>query len=234
MKTVGFFLLLAIFSAGAQTNLFISFTNSSGDWVTNAMITKVLPNKIYYQTDSGGGSVRLDALPKNVREKLVIDPAAIRAADLADEEKHLAYLQQKAAFAQAQQLAGLKKAFAQGSRTISGKIIQKIPEGLLVDSGREAIDEVGHTDVEFDAQGNMGTSTTATLQEGDTAAAECLGLVLLEDHPREAQLVDDNVVVMLGYPDGQFTYKAVSGGEKTVRKFTTDFNKAFSHQYPTQ
>jgi hypothetical protein len=221
-------------AAYAQTNLVISFTNTSGVFVTNAEVEKLLGNKLLYKTDTGGGTIRLDALPKNIQAELGFDPIAAQAADLAEQKQRMEYKKQSLALIRAQELDALKKNFAQGSRTISGRIIQKIPEGLLVDSGREDIDEVGHKDIEFDSQGNMATSLTTTVQEGDTAGATCLGLVLLEDHPRAAELVDDNVVVTIGYPDGQFSYKAVSGGQKTIRKFTTDFNKAFSSKYPMQ
>ena len=216
----------------AQTNLIISFTNTSGEFVKRAEVTKILPNKIYYRTEAGGGSIRLDALPSNLQEKLGYDAAELRSADLAEKAKRLDEQRLAAANLKARQLEGLKAIFASKSRTVSGKIIQKIPEGLLVESGQSEIDQVGHTDVEFDRMGNMSTSTTATLQEGDTARSLCLGLVLLEDHPRYDQLVDDNVVVILAYPDGQFSYKSVGGGQKTVRKFTADFNRAFTNHYP--
>lgn len=222
---------------GAQTNIDttpFAFTNSSGLVVTDAVATRVFPNKIYFRHSFGIGSARLENLSPELQQRFNYNPAKAAAADqqeaIAKKQQMVAAEKSREQHAVQTRIQTAQQALIQRSRTISGKIIQKIPEGLLVDSGREDIDQVGHTDVEFNARGDMSTSKTVTLQEGDTAGALCLGLVLLADHPRYNQLVDDNVVVVLAYPDGQFSYKAVSGGQKTVRKFTADFNKAFSHQ----
>jgi hypothetical protein len=89
MKTVLGILLLAIATAGAQTNnlpAFISFTNSSGDFITNAEVVRVLPNKLIWKDSGGnGGIVRLDALPADLRQQFNYDPTEANEADQAEE-----------------------------------------------------------------------------------------------------------------------------------------------------
>jgi hypothetical protein len=233
MKVAVLILLMAV-SAQAQTNtntapIFISFTNSTGDFITNAEVTKVLPNKLYYEIPSGGGCVRLDALPAAERAQFNYDPYAANQADT-DEALKKKREQQYLADVAAQKALEMGKAeCAQSRKTVSGKVIQKIEEGLLVDSGREALDEVGVTTSHYYANGDASGGTTDAVFEGTKPGATCLGLVLLEDDPDYDQIVDDNLVQAIAYPDGQFTYTTANNSSKTIRRFTMDFNKAFDY-----
>jgi hypothetical protein len=224
--------MLFIGNSLAQTNstpIVISFTNSFGDYITNAQVVSWNANKLIYRCPGGGGTIRLDKLPQDLQIRFNYDPAKAAKADQADQIQKENYQRYLAAQEKAQELDLQKKILIQKSRTISGRILQKLPGGLLVESGQEEIDQVGHTDVEYDEMRTV-TSRTVSVREGNTPGAECLGLVFLEDHPRYAQLVDDNVVVILAYPDGQYTYTSVAGGQKTVRRFTADFEKALNYQ----
>jgi len=58
------------------------------------------------------------------------------------------------------------------------------------------------------------------------------GLCLLTDYPNASGVVDGDVVRAIAYPNGDYSYTAVSGGSKTVRQFTCDINDV--SRMPTQ
>jgi len=81
--------------------------------------------------------------------------------------------------------------------TISGRIIHKVQEGLVVDSGA------------YERE-HLGTEVSRRI---------FIGVCLLTDHPRQEQFVDDDGVYVRAFINGQFTYTTALGAEKTVRKF---------------
>jgi hypothetical protein len=199
-----------------------TLTNSSGKIVTNAVLVKLSPNTFIYKTPDGEMGVRrLDSLPKDLRENFGYDPVKAAQADAADAEKKTQQDQmrqrqiaQAAAYARYQ---AIKAEVEQGNRRIEGKVLQKIPEGLLVDSGAAAIaiDEGMHN-VSF---------AGGTLYEGTAPGVEALGLVLLQDYP-DPNIADEGHVDIIAYPVGLFTYDSVNKSSKTVRKFSCDLDKA--------
>src|ERR1700744_5401882 len=82
-------LALAFGNCEAQTNapLIINFTNSDGIYITNAEVIKILPNKLFYKTEDGGGMVKLSELPKTIQERLHFDPVLASQAEVADRLK---------------------------------------------------------------------------------------------------------------------------------------------------
>ena len=81
---------------------------------------------------------------------------------------------------------------------------------------------------EFEAHGNM---TTTHKTEGDEAkepGAQCKGLVFLADYPDYGPAVVGDYVQILVYRMGDYIYRPAFGGQKTVRKFTADLDKAIA------
>ena len=63
-------------------------------------------------------------------------------------------------------------------------------------------------------------------QVGSKRREEAVGLVLLVDYPKAELVVDGVPIALLVYPDGIYEYTAVSGGRKTVQKYTASVARA--------
>jgi hypothetical protein len=203
MKTAAAILLLAVFAASAQTNLFISFTNNSGIFVTNAEVTKIFPNKIIYHTDAGGGMIAISKLPPEIQTRLGFDTNAAAAADEVDKQKKEADQQRQAELQLASRTAANREAIKQNILSqgveMSGDVIQKVKEGLLV-------------------------SWPGTTEDPPTMPSTT---ILLVDYPKfDSTASEDTVEVSKIYPVGLYVYTTVNGSEKTVRKWTCDLERA--------
>ncbi len=202
MKTALSILLLSLLAAGAQTNIVISFTNSSGIFITNATVVKLMPNKLIYRTDAGGGVARLDTLPGDVQAKLGYDPVRSEAADIADNSKKqkadaLFQKQKESAIKQAQWEEAKRIVLQKGVR-MTCSVIQKISDGLLVSWPGNSVEPY-----------------------------ESSVTVLLVDYPRYASTAsEDNLFIDRVYPLGLYTYTTVNKSDKTIRRWTCDISKA--------
>ncbi len=201
------------------TNTFITFTNHYGDVTSHAEIIKVTVNKLTYRTPNGGGTIKISELPGDLQKKFYFNPT--NAADM-DELESLTKQQdelknQVITFAQSK-YNRLKAQLVQGSRRVDGKVLQKISEGLLVQSG-----ELSRKMQEYheDVYG----SRPGIIIEGNRPGAEALNLVLLQDYP-DPNMADEGHVDVIAYPVGLFSYDSVGKSQKTVRKFSCDIDAA--------
>ena len=96
---------------------------------------------------------------------------------------------------------------------ITGKVTQKIPEGLLVDSGGAAMRKAENDAIR---KGFYGAKITLGKKRG---LQIYVGLCLLREHPDYARLVDDDEVEIAAIETGEFVYKTVMGATKTIRSF---------------
>jgi hypothetical protein len=233
VKNLVLFLFASLtLSASAQTDLFISFTNAAGNFIADAKVVKIFPNKLIYLTASGGGTIRLDALPPSLQKKFGFNPTNAATADTKDEveeqTKDQAIYDNQLLASQQFQVEVLRNRVFQTCRIVWGRVVQKLPGGLLVDSGEEPVPEALKSEPEFEAHGNM---TTTHKTEGDEAkepGAQCKGLVFLADYPDYGPAVVGDYVQILVYRMGDYIYRPAFGGQKTVRKFTADLDKAIA------
>jgi hypothetical protein len=116
-----------------------------------------------------------------------------------------------------------------GRRIICGKILKILPEGMVVDSG--------YTDLmrpplnkSWLVPGSATSIRADNLLEKKEPECACIGTVFLSDIPKTrlgtAKPKQYDYVVLLGYPAGNYTYETVGTVRKTVRRFTTNIDKA--------
>jgi hypothetical protein len=200
----------------------ISFTNSLGDFITDAIPTRLFANKLIYITaEGGGGTIRLEKLPPDLRERFGYDPEKAAQADEVDRQKHEAQLKRNKEAAYAAALAEYRQQIESSKMMIEGKVIQKLDIGLLVDSGTE----IKRKSYEWAASVGAPTSGgEVKLFDPTTHLQIYNGLCLLTDYSKISSVVDGDIVRAVAYPNGEYSYTAVSGGSKTVRQFTCDIN----------
>jgi hypothetical protein len=194
-------LLIAGIASG-QTNalIFISFTNSSGVFVTNAQVVKVYPNKLIYATDVGGGTIRLDKLPSVIRKSLGYNPTNAAAADAAEAAKKTnvgltGLIAQQTAAAHSRRELAEETVYATGWVGY-GDIIQKIPQGLLVMTPGHASED--------------GADQTTIFLKGYSGAS----------------LAADDFIKFTAFPVGTYSYITALRTQNTVHAYTCDLAAA--------
>jgi hypothetical protein len=111
-----------------------------------------------------------------------------------------------------------------GRRSICGKILRILPNGLLVESGYTNLARAPLTK-SWLIPGTVTAMRGENLVETREPGAMCIGTVFLTDLPRGKPRQYDYVVIA-GYPTGEFTYTSVGSVRKTVRRFSANLDKA--------
>ena len=123
----------------------------------------------------------------------------------------------------------IRTACIQGRRTICGKVLQILPEGLVVESGYSSLlrPELNRS---WLVPGTVIASRDPHLVEGQVPGEIATGLVFLTDLPRsrgpKPKPKAYDYVVIQAYPAGQFTYTSVGTIQRTVRRFACGLETA--------
>ena len=115
----------------------------------------------------------------------------------------------------------------QGRRSICGKILQVLPDGLVVESGYTNLMREPLTS-SWLVPGTVTASRAPNQLEGASPGSICVGTVLLTDLPKSKKLKPKrfDYVIIEGYPAGQFTYTSVGTVQKTVRRFSAQLSRS--------
>ena len=118
----------------------------------------------------------------------------------------------------------MRNACINGRRRICGRVMQIVPEGLVVESGytnllREPLTK------SWLVPGTVVASRAENLVESKEPGALCVGTVFITNLPRGKPRQFD-FVILAGYPCGEFTYSSVGSVRKTVRRFSANLDKA--------
>ena len=125
----------------------------------------------------------------------------------------------------AQRPEDVHAACVEGRRYICGKVLQILPEGLVVDSGYAELLRPpfnrswvvgGHASVQRDP---------AAIEQKRPDAV-CVGTVFLTAVPKKPAVQLYDYVVLHAYPAGEQTYAPVPGVLKTVRRFSGSLERA--------
>jgi hypothetical protein len=115
----------------------------------------------------------------------------------------------------------------QNRRTICGKILQVLPEGLVVESGYTNLQQraLGRS---WLVPGSILASRAPNLVESKEPASLCVGLVFLTDYPKSRRTKPKpfDYAILVGYPTGQYTYTSVGSLQRTVRRFSASLAEA--------
>src|SRR5664279_4282929 len=127
--------------------------------------------------------------------------------------------QPRDARALAQKAEEIRTACINGRRRICGKVLQIVPEGLVVESGYTNLlrPELSHS---WLAPGNVTSSLPPNLVEQNSPGAVCVGLVLVTDIPKRPVVKAYDYVIFQVYPAGQYDYMPVPALKKIIRRFS--------------
>jgi hypothetical protein len=189
-----------------DTNLLVpvSFTNSIGEFIPDAIPARLFANKlIYITTNGGGGTIRLEKLPPDLQAKFNYNHDAAAEADQVDADKKgreaVSRQQQKElADQQAQWDAALNKALAKKARFYCD-VIQKIDAGLLVSS-----------------PGSYSTDVSSVT-------------LLVKDYPHYDSVAAQDQILVSAFPIGLYSYTTVNHSENTIHVWTCSTNVAVEY-----
>jgi hypothetical protein len=114
-----------------------------------------------------------------------------------------------------------------GRRLVCGKILQVLPDGLVVDSGYTDLLRQPLTQ-SWLVPGTVKASRAENLLEENKPGANCIGLVFLTNLPKGKKFkpAQYDYVIIEGYPAGQYSYTSVGSVQRTVRQFSVSLNAA--------
>ena len=125
----------------------------------------------------------------------------------------------------AQRVEQVRTACIEGRRYIAGKVVQVVPEGLVVDSGFSRLLSAPFNK-SWVVTGTASVSRDSNAVEEKKPEALCVGLVLLSNIPKKPGVKAFDYVVIHGYPAGEYTYRPVPGVEKVIRRFSASLERA--------
>ncbi|MDB6065403.1 MAG: hypothetical protein JWR26_1611 [Pedosphaera sp.] len=115
-----------------------------------------------------------------------------------------------------------------GRRYVCGKVVQIVPEGLVVDSGYSVL-LTPPFNQSWVVPGNATVARDAHPLEFNSTDAVCMGLVFIMDIPKKPAVKENDYVVLHAYPAGQYTYTPVATApqlQKVIRKFAAGLDTA--------
>jgi hypothetical protein len=135
----------------------------------------------------------------------------------------------------AERIQQIRATCIQNRRSICGKILQVLPEGLVIDSGYTNLLRTPITR-SWLVPGTVTASRASNLVEGEEPGSICVGLVFLTDIPKSRRLKPKayDYVILEGYPTGQYTYTSVGNVQRIIRKFTVVLEKAVDLKLQTE
>ncbi len=113
----------------------------------------------------------------------------------------------------------IRTACIEGRRRICGKVLQIVPEGLVVESGYIGLlrPELSRSWV---APGTVSVTLPPNLVEEKIPGSICVGLVMVTDIPKKPAVKPYDYVILEAYPAGQYRYAPVPNVNKSVRRFS--------------
>ena len=113
----------------------------------------------------------------------------------------------------------------EGRRYIAGRVLQVLPEGLVVDSGYSRL-MTPPLNRSWVVRGTASVSRDPNAVEERKPDAICIGPVFLSNIPKRPPVKQYDYVVIHAYPAGDFSYSPVEGVQKTVWRFCAGLDSA--------
>jgi hypothetical protein len=114
-----------------------------------------------------------------------------------------------------------------GRRSICGKVLAVLPDGLVIESGYTNLLRQPLTS-SWLLPGTVTASREINQIAGVEAGSICFDTVYLTDYPKSKKLKPKryDYVIIEGYPAGQYTYNSLGSIHKTIHRFSAQLSKA--------
>ena len=125
----------------------------------------------------------------------------------------------------AQRFELIRSRCIEGRHYVAGRVLQILPEGLVVDSGYSKLLSPP-LNRSWLVTGTVSVTRDSSAVEENKPDALCVGVVLLSNYPKKPAVKAYDYVVMHAYPAGDFAYTPAPGVQKTVRRFSASLDRA--------
>jgi len=112
-----------------------------------------------------------------------------------------------------------------GRRTICGRVVKILPEGLVVDSGYTRLLQAPYNQSWLVSSGALVPRDPKTMERNEPGAA-CIGPVFLSHYPKRPAVKLYDYIILQVYPVGPHAYTSVPGVEKSIRNFSAGLDTA--------
>ena len=119
----------------------------------------------------------------------------------------------------------LRQECIEGRRQICGRVLQRLPDGLVVESGYGALMKPEFNQ-SWVVRGTAVLQRDASAVEAREPGSVAVGLVFLSDFPKRPPVKQYDYVVLCGYPAGEHDYIPAPGVHKTLRRFAASLDHA--------
>jgi len=130
----------------------------------------------------------------------------------------------------------MRMACIEGRRYVCGRVLDVLPDGLVVDSGYSKLLSPPFNQ-SWVVRGNATVERDAAQVEEKKPDAVCVGQVFLINTPKKPAVKPFDYVVIHGYPAGERNYSPVPGVQKTLRTFSASLERAVAinieHEKPS-
>jgi len=121
----------------------------------------------------------------------------------------------------------IRSACVEGRRYVCGRVLQIVPDGLVVESGYADLLKPP-LNKSWVVPGTASLNRDPNALEEKSPDAICVGLVFLTGIPKKPKVNEYDYVVLHAYPAGEYKYKPVPGVEKTIRRFSASLERAIT------
>jgi hypothetical protein len=176
------------------------------------------PSRLSIMHESGVASIPIGSLPAELRQKLGYSEETARAAEQQAAEQQAQF---NAAQAQQARAAEIKKTLEKVANTISSRIFQVVPDGVLIDSTVYVQGVITNTH-EVSANNLLrpeATKLVVSRREGLVSKRLSEGDYVFV-RTEQSGYIDGADYIGTVYPIGTYSYETVAGGSKTLHAFT--------------
>jgi hypothetical protein len=118
----------------------------------------------------------------------------------------------------------IRKDVVDHRRFICGRVMQIVPDGLVVESGYTSL--LNPPPPSWVIPGNVTATRDPHAVEAVSPDSVCIGLVFITDFPRRPPVKRYDYVLIHGYPAGEYDYAPLPGIHKTLRRFAGGVERA--------
>jgi hypothetical protein len=210
MKTLLTLALIGVAAIAEAGNTKTNLTLASGAVYTNVVIMRAEPDGLTVMKSSGVVKIPFAQLTPEIQAAYGYTPekAAAYQKQVAANMKRLVEKQT----AEASQAAAKAEADKQPKYQVSGLVIEKTPDGLLVKCNAPYRPR-------RDSMTSIGGSIGATPVPDKEALPAAHGTILLVGYAGEASAVDGTMINATARKNGTYSYEDTEGGNSTVQKY---------------
>jgi len=196
-----------------------TLTTTSGKTFEAVAIKRVDPDGLSILHKDGVAKVLFTDLSEELRAKFGYDAQKAQAFQGAQASAQSELAKKEA---EEEAAAAVKKEREKNAVRIEGRIIQVVPDGMIIDMEWHGSSPVVSSSQSIGGGGGIAPVKSKSPKAQTTRAPRLIGgaaIVFVAGHKRQAEKVDKDGVDVDAYPDGVFSYTDTLGATRRLKKY---------------